>query len=86
MANHSIRFYGLSTCIHCRHTREFLEKEHVAFDLVYVDQLHGSERDDAIEKVRYFNPRLSFPTVVVDDGKEVVVGFQPEKLKEVLEL
>ena len=86
MASHSIKFYGISTCIHCRHTKEFLEKEQVPFDLVYVDKLHGSDRDDTIETVRQYNPRLSFPTVVVDGGKEVVVGFQPERLKEVLEL
>lgn len=86
MATHSIKFYGLSTCIHCRHAREFLEKERVPFDLVYVDELHGADRDTVIEKVRSYNPKVSFPTVVVDGGKEVVVGFQPDRLKEVLEL
>ncbi len=86
MTAHSVTFYGLSTCIHCRHAREFLENEKIPFDLVYVDQLHGADRDTAIEKVRGYNPKVSFPTVVVDGGKEVVVGFQQDRLKEVLGL
>lgn len=87
MANaHNLLFYGLSTCIHCRHTRDFLEAENIPFEIVYVDKLEGADRDSAVEQVRKYNPRISFPTLVVDGGKEVIVGFQPEAIKDAVSL
>lgn len=83
--NHDVVFYGLSTCIHCKHCREFLEKNNVPFDLNYVDLAEGKDREKLLEKVREYNPQLSFPTVVIDNDK-VIVGFQPEALSEALEL
>ena len=81
---HTLLFYGLSTCIHCRHTREFLEAENIPFEMVYVDKLEGADRDKAVEQVRKYNPRISFPTLVVDGGKEVIVGFQPDAIKDAI--
>jgi glutaredoxin len=82
---HQITFYGLSTCIWCRKTRNLLEELGVAFDFVYVDLLKGEERDEAKETIRPWNSSVSFPTIVIDD-KTSVVGYKPEKLKEALGL
>ena len=82
---HNIVFFGLSTCVWCKRTRKFLEDQDIKFDFVYVDKLKGQEREEAIEQVRCWNSAVSFPTVVVGDD-QCVVGYKPEKLKEVLEL
>jgi glutaredoxin-like protein NrdH len=82
---HQVVFYGLSTCIWCRKTRQFLEDQGVTFDYVYVDLIHGQEREEVKERVREWNPSVSFPTIVIDDS-ECVVGYKPEALKEVLGL
>ncbi len=82
---HHVAFYGLSTCIWCRRTRQFLESEKVEFEYVYVDLLHGQEREETVTTIKQWNPSVSFPTIVVDDER-CVVGFKPDKLKEVLEL
>jgi len=82
---HQTVFYGLSTCIWCRRTRQFLEDQGVAFDYVYVDLLKGQEREEAVKKIRRWNSAVSFPTVVVDD-KQCVIGYKTDKLKEVLGL
>jgi glutaredoxin-like protein NrdH len=82
-ARHRIKLYGLSTCGWCRDAREFLTKRGVDFDYAYVDLLEGDELAATIEDVKRWNPGLVFPTVVVDDS-EVVVGFRPERLEEVL--
>ena len=79
---HNIIFYGLSTCIHCKRTKEFLEAEEIPFNLIYVDKLEGVDRDKAIDEIRTHNPRISFPTLVVDEGKAVIVGFQPQAIKD----
>ena len=78
-------FYGLSTCVWCKRTRKFLEDQGVQFDYVYVDKLKGQERAEAVEQVRRWNSAVSFPTVVVGDAT-CVVGYKPNKLKEVLGL
>ena len=82
---HHIVFYGLSTCIWCRRTRQFLESLGVAFDYAYVDLLHGQEQEEVLAQVRRWNPSVSFPTIVVDDV-QCVVGYHPEELQEVLGL
>ena len=81
----TVKFYGLSTCIWCKRTRQFLEREGIAFDYFYVDKLKGQEREDIIEEVRCWNTAVSFPTLVI--GKDqCVVGYKPEQIKEKLGL
>ena len=82
---HHVKFYGLSTCIWCKRTRQFLESQGVAFDYAYVDLLRGQEREEALTVVRRWNPATSFPTIVVDDSK-CVVGYKEDELKEALGL
>jgi len=82
---HRTIFYGLSTCIWCRRTRQLLEDQGVEFDFTYVDLLKGQEREEAVEQVRRWNSAVSFPTVVVDD-EQCVIGYKTDKLKEVLAL
>jgi len=78
-------FYGLSTCIWCKRTRQFLEDQDVAFEYAYVDLLQGSEKEEAMAQVRRWNAVVSFPTIVVDDTVSVV-GYRPEEIKEALGL
>lgn len=82
---HRVVFYGLSTCIWCKRTRQFLEDQGVEFDFVYVDLLQGQEREEAIEQVRSWNSAVSFPTVVIDDS-QCIVGYKQKEIEEVLEL
>ena len=82
---HHIAFYGLSTCIWCKRTRQFMESQGVSFEYVYVDLVHGQEREQVLAQVRQWNPATSFPTVVIDDA-QCVVGYKPDQLKEILGL
>jgi len=80
----SVKLYALSTCPYCRRTREYLEDNDVAFDLVEVDLLEGQERTDAIAEVKEISGGTSFPVLVADE--EIVVGFNKKKIKELLGL
>lgn len=75
--------YTLSTCIHCRNTKEFLDDKGVAYDCVDVDKLQGDERQRIIDEIKQYNPALSFPTIVI--GDHVIVGFKKEELLKCLE-
>ncbi|MCG8530777.1 MAG: glutaredoxin family protein [Desulfovibrionales bacterium] len=78
--------YALSTCVHCRRMKVFLEDHEVAFNNIFVDKLKGDERKDIIEKIRTVNPKLSFPTLVVDKGECVIVGFHKDQIEEAFDL
>ncbi|KUJ96420.1 MAG: Glutaredoxin [Desulfonauticus sp. 38_4375] len=84
MPNKDIVLFALSTCIHCKNTKKFLDQKKVDYDCIYVDLLEGEEREKAIEEIKKYNPDLSFPTLVVLSNGKVVVGFQEDKIKEVL--
>ena len=75
--------YALSTCGWCRKTKELLTDLGVAFDYVFVDYLEGDDRDDAMENVQKWNPRCSFPTLIIND-KNCIVGFKDGKIKKAL--
>ena len=83
--DHRVILYALSTCVWCRRTREFLEKQDISFDYVYVDLLEAQERESAKNIVKRWNSRVSFPTLVIDD-EDCVVGFKPEKIRDALGL
>jgi glutaredoxin-like protein NrdH len=81
----SVKLYALSTCGWCRKAKSFLDENGVAYELTYVDLLEGEAREQVIQEVAKWNPRRSFPTIVIDDAKSVA-GFKPELLKEALGL
>ena len=56
----------------------------VKYEFVDVDLLEGEERKAILEDVKKFNPRCSFPTIII--GDKVVVGYKEEKIKEALGL
>jgi len=82
MADKPVKIFSLSTCSHCKATKRLLDECTVQYDFVDVDLLEGEERKAILEDVKKFNPRCSFPTVVI--GKTVVVGYKEDKIKEAL--
>lgn len=80
-----VMLYALSTCGWCRKARAFLDEHDISYDYVYVDELKGPRRDEVMEQVRRWNPKGSFPTIVIDDA-QAIVGFQEDRLREVFGL
>ena len=78
-----VKVYALTTCIHCKHAKEFLDEKHIPYDCVHVDYLTGEERTKVMDIVRKLNPALSFPTIVI--GDKVIVGFRRDELLNMLE-
>ncbi len=81
----ALTLYSLSTCVHCRQVKEFLEKNEAAFTQILVDKLEASERKQTLEEVKKHNPRVSFPTLVLNDGEKVVIGNHKDKLQELVQ-
>ena len=79
-----VMLYAISTCGWCKKTKRFLETNGVEYEFCDVDLLEGEEKENAREEVARHNPRRSYPTLVVDGA--VIVGFDEERLQEVLGL
>jgi glutaredoxin-like protein NrdH len=84
MSEKNVKIYALSTCSHCKSTKKFLSECAVKYDFVDVDLLEGEERKAILEDVKRFNPKCSFPTIII--GEKVVVGYKEEEIKEALGL
>lgn len=76
-----IYVYALSTCIHCKNAKKFLDKNNLEYDFVNVDKLDGEEKQKTVEEVKKYNPKVSFPTIVVD-GEKVIVGLKEDEILE----
>jgi glutaredoxin len=79
-----IKIYALSTCIHCRKAKAYLTECQVPYEFVDVDLMKGKERESVVEEVSRYNPRLTFPTILI--GEEVIVGFNEDKVKKALDI
>lgn len=81
---HKVTVYALSTCGWCRRTKDLLNTHSIEYDYIDVDLCVGPERDEVLNRIQNINPKVSFPTVQIND--EVVVGFDEERIKKLLEL
>jgi glutaredoxin-like protein NrdH len=79
-----LKIYTLSTCSHCRATKKFLDNSGIEYSYTDVDLLQGEEREAVIEEVKKYNPRCTFPTIVI--GDKVIVGFREDEIREALHL
>jgi len=82
MPDPEVKIFSLSTCSHCRATKKFIDGCTIKYEFIDVDLLKGDERKAIIEDVKKFNPRCSFPTIII--GEKVIVGFKEKEIKEAL--
>ena len=75
-----VMLYALSTCIWCGKTKKLLGDLNVEYDCVDVDLLDDEDREKILEEIRKYNPGGGFPTMVIN-GKDCIVGFDEEKIR-----
>jgi glutaredoxin-like protein NrdH len=78
-----VMLYALSTCGWCKKTIELLKQLNIEFNYKYVDLLEKEEQEEALTIIEKFNPRGSFPTIIINDAK-CIVGFNEKEIQEVL--
>ena len=79
-----VKMFSLSTCIHCKAAKKLLNDCRIKYEFTDVDLLDGKERQAILEEVRRWNPRCSFPTIII--GDKVIVGNKEDEIKEALGL
>jgi glutaredoxin len=56
-----------------------LREKGVAYEYIDVDTLKAEERKAAVEDLHKRNAPIGFPVIIIDD-KELITGYQPEKI------
>jgi glutaredoxin len=79
-----IFLYALSTCIWCKKTKQLLEDLDVEYSYVFMDQLEGEDKDKQMKELEKWNPRCSFPTLVINNDI-CITGFKEDEIREALE-
>ena len=78
----NVKIFSLSTCSHCKATKRLLGECGIQYEFTDVDLLKGEERKAILEDVKKFNPRCSFPTIVI--GDKVIVGYKEDEIRDAL--
>lgn len=80
---HKVLMYAISTCAWCKKTKKFLVDMGVEYEYIDVDLCSKEEREKIRDDIRRRGGVLSYPTLIVD-GKKIITGFSPDKIKEAL--
>lgn len=78
-----VKIYSTPTCPYCVMAKEFFEENKIEYSDINV----AEDRKAAEEMVKKTD-QMSVPVIIIDkDGKEeIVIGFNKEKLTELLEI
>jgi len=79
--NKEIMLFALSTCAWCKKTKALLDDLGLEYNYVDVDLLFGADREEAHGAMRQHQQSTSFPTIIINSGEEVIIGFEEEKLR-----
>ena len=78
-----ILLYALSTCVWCGKTKKLLKDMGVEFSFIDVDLLEGEDKKTIEEAIKKWNPKCSFPTLVINN-KKCIVGFKEDEIRQAL--
>ena len=75
-----VKMYSLSTCSHCNSTKKFPDRCAVKYEFTDIDLLDGKKRSAIVDDIKRWNPRSSFPTIII--GDKVIIGYRMETIPE----
>ena len=79
MSNKKVNLFTTPTCPYCVTLKKFLEQNDVEFEDIDV-----SEDEEALDEMKEKSGQTGVP--VVEIGDEVIVGFEKQKIKQLLDL
>jgi glutaredoxin len=80
-----IFLFTLSTCIWCKKTKALFKELGVNYSYVDVDLVLDNSKSDMMDDFHKYADEVSFPTIVINDGKEVISGFDEDRIRELFE-
>ena len=78
-----IVLYALSTCVWCQKTKKLLTELGVEYEYIFFDQLDNEVEEKFNKELELWNPKCSFPTLVINDN-ECIVGYEEAEIRRIL--
>jgi glutaredoxin len=78
-----VTVYALSTCPYCKRTIKFLQEKGVDFEVIFLDELEGDERQEVIKRVHEISGSYAVPLVI--KGDKHVLGYDEKAIQDLLE-
>ncbi|MBS3781913.1 MAG: glutaredoxin family protein [Candidatus Thermoplasmatota archaeon] len=79
-----VKVFTISTCGWCKKVKNLLKSLDVEYEYIDIDQVEGEEKKRIREELKEYNSKMSCPTLVIDEGEEIIIGFKEDKIKEAL--
>jgi glutaredoxin len=76
---HDVKVFTLTTCIWCKRVKQLLEKEQCTYKFIDVDLLEGDDRDIAVNEIKKYINKLSFPLIIIDE--DPIQGYHEKKIR-----
>ena len=76
--------FALSTCVWCKKTKALLEELNVNYDHINVDLVMDETKTNLLDDLTKYNTPISFPTIVINNGEKIIVGYDEKRIKELL--
>ena len=80
---HHIMLYTISSCQLCQKTKFLLDELGLEYHYEDADLLVDSAKHDVMSDVERWNPKRSFPTIVIDNSR-CIIGYQENALRDLL--
>jgi len=74
-----VKIYSTPTCVYCNSLKEYLTSKNIGFEVSDV-----SENEKELEKMVAISGQMGVPVVEIDDN--VIIGFDKEKIDELLKI
>ena len=84
MSEKKIVLFALSTCPACKKTKKLIQEMGVEAVIIDLDTIDRDSRDKLLSKMRIYNPKETFPTLVINGGQKVIIGYGEEEIRESL--
>ncbi len=81
---HDVKLFAISTCGWCKKVKKLLKSLDVEHEYVDIDVVQGEESKEVKEELKEYNPSISCPTLVIDEGEKVIIGYKKDEIEEAL--
>jgi len=78
----TVLLFTLSTCIWCKKTKALLKELDAEYSYIDVDLVGADSRESVLKDFAKYNKQMSYPTIVLNGGKNVIIGFEEDRIKE----
>lgn len=81
----NVTVYALSTCPWCKKAKAFFDEKNIPYESIDYDKATKEQQETIRNDCESRGENIAFPFVIIGDD-DVVVGYNPKKYMELLEI